>query len=173
MLYHNNLWVCGQWLRNVKLGWLASQLSLNPLFCVQKSTMHVSVRFQATCECCSNLIIPRDSPVRSLAHEFILIPSAYCLNFTHIMFIDIVHNCHKQHQLNPQHPTLLSRKGALKRSLFTVGVLCKHFDFDSTEMGMKSQAVNSIEDFVFEQLMYFLWHEDEGVRQQALTAIGM
>lgn len=89
------------------------------------------------------------------------------------MFIDIVHNCHKQHQLNPQMPALLSRKGALKRSLFTVGVLCKHFDFDSTEMGMKSQAVNSIEDFVFEQLMYFLWHEDEGVRQQALTAIGM
>lgn len=88
------------------------------------------------------------------------------------LVIDIVHNCHKQHQVNPENPALKQRKAALRRSLFTVGVLCKHFDFDSDDMGMKSQAVKSIEDFVFEQLMYFLWHEDDGIRQQALTAIG-
>lgn len=85
---------------------------------------------------------------------------------------DIVFNCHKEHQNNPNNPALKSRKSALRRSLFTIGVLCRHFDFDSTEIGMKSQAVNSIEDFVFEQLMYFLWHEDESVRQQALTSLG-
>ena len=81
-------------------------------------------------------------------------------------------NCHKQHQVDPTNPALVSRKSALRRSLFTIGVLCKHFDFDSAEMAMNIQAANSIEDFVFEQLMYFLWHEDDSIRQQALTAIG-
>lgn len=86
--------------------------------------------------------------------------------------LDIVFNCHREHRTNPDNPALQSRKAALRRSLFTIGVLCKHFDFDSEEMGMKIQAANSIQDLVFEQLMYFLWHEDETIRQQALTGLG-
>ena len=89
-----------------------------------------------------------------------------------LLFTDIVHNCHVQHKANPSNPALVSRKGALRRSLFTIGVLCKHFDFDSEEMNMNIREANSVEDFVFEQLMYFLWHEDDSIRQQALTAIG-
>jgi len=89
-----------------------------------------------------------------------------------IFFVDIVFNCHKQHQVNPNSEALLSRKAALRRSLFTIGVLCKHFDFDDEELGMRSMNSSSIEDFVFEQLMYFLWHEDGAIRQQALTSLG-
>lgn len=35
-----------------------------------------------------------------------------------------------QHQEDPNNTSLLTNKPALLRSLFTVGALCRHFDFD-------------------------------------------
>ena len=39
------------------------------------------------------------------------------------------------HKNNPCDASMNARKPTLLRSLFTVGLLCKHFDFDSNEMG--------------------------------------
>lgn len=39
------------------------------------------------------------------------------------------------HKKNPDNPTLVSRRPTLLRALFTVGLLCRHFDFDSKDMG--------------------------------------
>lgn len=38
-----------------------------------------------------------------------------------------------QHQEDPNSSALVSNKPALLRSLFTVGALCRHFDFDQEE----------------------------------------
>ncbi|XP_064624377.1 nipped-B-like protein isoform X2 [Lineus longissimus] len=70
---------------------------------------------------------------------------------------------HQRNHLNAQsRPTLL-------RSLFTIGLLCQHFDFDSKEMG---EAKVLIRDRVFEILMYFTEHDDEDIRHKALTGLG-
>lgn len=38
-----------------------------------------------------------------------------------------------QHQEEPSSPTLASNKPTLLRALFTVGALCRHFDFDQEQ----------------------------------------
>lgn len=38
-----------------------------------------------------------------------------------------------QHQEDPSSPTLATNKPTLLRALFTVGALCRHFDFDLEE----------------------------------------
>lgn len=38
-----------------------------------------------------------------------------------------------QHQEDPTSSTLVANKPTLLRSLFTVGALCRHFDFDQEE----------------------------------------
>lgn len=38
-----------------------------------------------------------------------------------------------QHQEDPNSSTLVTNKPTLLRSLFTVGALCRHFDFDQEE----------------------------------------
>ncbi|KAL5016356.1 hypothetical protein ScPMuIL_005945 [Solemya velum] len=73
------------------------------------------------------------------------------------------------HKDNPENPTLQNRKPTLLRSLFTVGLLCKHFDFDAKEMG---DAKYSVRDKVFDVLYYFIHHEDEEVQHKALTGMG-
>lgn len=40
-----------------------------------------------------------------------------------------------EHKENPDSPALKQRKPTINRSLFTVGLFCKHFDLDSKEMG--------------------------------------
>ena len=36
----------------------------------------------------------------------------------------------KQYTANPEEPSLEAQKGLVIRSLFTVGLLCQHFEFD-------------------------------------------
>ncbi|GFS10541.1 nipped-B-like protein [Elysia marginata] len=73
------------------------------------------------------------------------------------------------HKTNKDCPTLKQRRPPLLRALFTVGLLCKHFDLDAKDMGETKVCVR---ETVFEVLMYFTGHEDEEVQLKALTAIG-
>lgn len=102
-----------------------------------------------------------------------------------------------QHQEDPSSPTLASNKPTLLRSLFTVGALCRHFDFDQEEfkgankvksvtylneicytihhdsldnLPCVSQIV--IKDKVLELLLYFTTHEDEEVQLKAIIGLG-
>lgn len=59
-------------------------------------------------------------------------------------------------------PTLL-------RSLFTLGLLCKQFDFDSD---VKPKNEGSTKDRVFAVYIYFTKHADEEVCQKAITGLG-
>ncbi|XP_073477419.1 nipped-B-like protein isoform X3 [Aquarana catesbeiana] len=79
-----------------------------------------------------------------------------------------------EHQEDPNSTVLTTNKSALLRSLFTVGALCRHFDFDQEDFKGSSKvniAVN-IKDKVLELLLYFTKHSDEEVQTKALIGLG-
>uniref|UniRef100_A0A8C9ZE56 Nipped-B protein n=1 Tax=Sander lucioperca TaxID=283035 RepID=A0A8C9ZE56_SANLU len=67
-----------------------------------------------------------------------------------------------QHQEDPNSTTLVANKPFLLRSLFTVGALARHFDFDLEEF--KGTNKVEIKEKVLELLIYFTKHEDEEVK---------
>uniref|UniRef100_A0A665VVG1 Nipped-B protein n=1 Tax=Echeneis naucrates TaxID=173247 RepID=A0A665VVG1_ECHNA len=71
---------------------------------------------------------------------------------------------------DPNSSTLVANKPTLLRSLFTVGALCRHFDFDQEEFKGASKIV--IKDKVLELLLYFTTHEDEEVQIKAIIGLG-
>ncbi|XP_062068596.1 nipped-B-like protein isoform X7 [Lepus europaeus] len=74
-----------------------------------------------------------------------------------------------QHQEDPNNTSLLTNKPALLRSLFTVGALCRHFDFDLEDF--KGNSKVNIKDKVLELLMYFTKHSDEEVQTKAIIGL--
>uniref|UniRef100_A0A8C1VHL0 Nipped-B protein n=1 Tax=Cyprinus carpio TaxID=7962 RepID=A0A8C1VHL0_CYPCA len=75
-----------------------------------------------------------------------------------------------QHQEDPNSTVLVSNKPALLRSLFTVGALCRHFDFDLEEFKGSNKVV--IKDKVLELLLCFTKNEDEEVQTKAIIGLG-
>lgn len=53
-----------------------------------------------------------------------------------------------EHKRDPHSQVLISSRPTLLRSLFTVGLLCKHFDFDSQDFGEKKVSEGQKEDAV-------------------------
>ncbi|MEE6458027.1 hypothetical protein FKM82_000154 [Ascaphus truei] len=75
-----------------------------------------------------------------------------------------------QHQEDPNSTVLTTNKSALLRSLFTVGALCRHFDFDQEDF--KGSSKVNIKDKVLELLLYFTKNSDEEVQTKALIGLG-
>ncbi|XP_058491616.1 nipped-B-like protein A isoform X5 [Solea solea] len=75
-----------------------------------------------------------------------------------------------QHQEDPNSATLVANKPFLLRSLFTVGALARHFDFDLEEFKGPNKVV--IKEKVLELLVYFTKHEDEEVKTKAIIGLG-
>ncbi|XP_041854737.1 nipped-B-like protein A isoform X1 [Melanotaenia boesemani] len=75
-----------------------------------------------------------------------------------------------QHQDDPNSTTLVANKPFLLRSLFTVGALARHFDFDLEEFKGTNKVV--IKEKVLELLLYFTKHEDEEVKTKAIIGLG-
>ncbi|XP_018423759.1 PREDICTED: nipped-B-like protein isoform X2 [Nanorana parkeri] len=75
-----------------------------------------------------------------------------------------------EHQEDPNSTVLTTNKSALLRSLFTVGALCRHFDFD--EEDFKGSSKVNIKDKVLELLLYFTKHSDEEVQTKAIIGLG-
>ncbi|XP_056127240.1 nipped-B-like protein B isoform X1 [Rhinichthys klamathensis goyatoka] len=75
-----------------------------------------------------------------------------------------------QHQDDSNSTVLASNKPALLRSLFTVGALCRHFDFDQEEFKGSNKVV--IKDKVLELLLYFTKNDDEEVQTKAIIGLG-
>ncbi|KAM4708198.1 nipped-B-like protein isoform 2-T2 [Discoglossus pictus] len=75
-----------------------------------------------------------------------------------------------QHQEDSNSTILTTNKPALLRSLFTVGALCRHFDFDQEDF--KGSSKVNIKDKVLELLMYFTKHSDEEVQTKAIIGLG-
>ncbi|KAM8886564.1 nipped-B-like protein A isoform 2-T4 [Spinachia spinachia] len=75
-----------------------------------------------------------------------------------------------QHHEDPNSTTLVANKPFLLRSLFTVGALARHFDFDLEEFKGPNKVV--IKEKVLELLIYFTKHEDEEVKTKAIIGLG-
>ncbi|RVE65832.1 hypothetical protein OJAV_G00120330 [Oryzias javanicus] len=75
-----------------------------------------------------------------------------------------------QHQEDPSSPTLATNKPTLLRALFTVGALCRHFDFDLEEFKGANKII--IKDKVLELLLYFTTHAEEEVQIKAIIGLG-
>ncbi|XP_043558849.1 nipped-B-like protein isoform X4 [Chiloscyllium plagiosum] len=75
-----------------------------------------------------------------------------------------------QHQEDSSNTALVGNKPALLRSLFTVGALCRNFDFDQEEFKGNTKVV--IKEKVLELLLYFTKHEDEEVQTKAIIGLG-
>ncbi|KAM4051010.1 nipped-B-like protein isoform 3-T3 [Anomaloglossus baeobatrachus] len=75
-----------------------------------------------------------------------------------------------EHQDDPNSTVLTTNKPALLRSLFTVGALCRHFDFDQEDF--KGSSKVNIKDKVLELLLYFTKHSDEEVQTKAIIGLG-
>lgn len=101
--------------------------------------------------------------VNSVSHNYALVKDCFQKFFGLLSRFMVIH------QSNPSDPSFNARKPTLLRSLFTVGLLCKHFDFDSSEMG---ETKVSIKEKVFEVLYHFVFHEDLDVQEKALTGLG-
>lgn len=67
---------------------------------------------------------------------------------------------------------------SLQRCLYTLGLLCRHFDFEHLEPAQDSTAEPAedadqpLKQRVFAAVLYFTEHEDEDIRQRALTGLG-
>lgn len=103
--------------------------------------------------------------VNKVSHNYRLVKDCFQ------KFFGVISKLMADHKENPNNPTLVKRRPTLLRSLFTVGLLCRHFDFDSKEMG-ETKASSPIKDRVFDVLSYFIEHENEEVRIKALTGVG-
>ncbi|XP_027889335.1 nipped-B-like protein A isoform X2 [Xiphophorus couchianus] len=75
-----------------------------------------------------------------------------------------------QHQDDPNSTALVANKPFLLRSLFTVGALGRHFDFDLEEFKGTNKII--IKEKVLELLLYFTKHEDEVVKTKAIIGLG-
>uniref|UniRef100_A0A3Q2CJ54 Nipped-B protein n=1 Tax=Cyprinodon variegatus TaxID=28743 RepID=A0A3Q2CJ54_CYPVA len=75
-----------------------------------------------------------------------------------------------QHQEDPNSTTLVANKPFLLRSLFTVGALGRHFDFDQEEFKGPNKVI--IKEKVLELLLYFTKHDDEVVKTKAIIGLG-
>ncbi|MGH0176631.1 UNVERIFIED_CONTAM: hypothetical protein FKN15_073655 [Acipenser sinensis] len=75
-----------------------------------------------------------------------------------------------QNQEDPNSTVLAANKPALLRSLFTVGALCRHFDFDQEEFKGNTKVI--IKEKVLELLLYFTKHADEEVQTKAIIGLG-
>lgn len=74
----------------------------------------------------------------------------------------------QRHQNNPDDPSLLQMQATCLRALFTLGLLCRHFDFDSGDFG----AHVVIKNTVFELFMYFIRYKQAEVSHMALSGLG-
>ncbi|CAC5356365.1 SCC2 [Mytilus coruscus] len=101
--------------------------------------------------------------VNCVSHNFALVKDCFQKFFGLLTRMMVIHKS------NPRESSLNARKPTLNRSLFTVGLFCKHFDFDSKEMG---ETKVSIREKVFDVLYYFVFHEDLDVQEKALAGLG-
>ena len=58
-------------------------------------------------------------------------------------FFGVLSRLLTEHKRDPNSPNLAKNRPTLLRSLFTVGLLCRHFDFDSNAFGEKKVSVGN------------------------------
>ena len=78
----------------------------------------------------------------------------------------------KQLAEDPEDRSVEEQKGQVIRSLFTVGLLCQHFDFDQGKSSTSKPTATSIQRQVYDILIYFSSSADEVIRNRAISGLG-
>ncbi|XP_033636427.1 nipped-B-like protein A [Asterias rubens] len=116
--------------------------------------------------------------VNNVTHNYKLVRDCFQKYFA------VLSKLKAEHESNPDSATMAKNKHTLLRALFTVGLFCKHFDFDAGIKHLKAgdsprtprnphgvQHV-PIRERVFDVLFYFCFHEDEEVKLKAISGAG-
>ncbi|XP_053394741.1 nipped-B-like protein isoform X2 [Mercenaria mercenaria] len=102
--------------------------------------------------------------VNNVSHNYPLVKDCFQKFFGYLVKFQSYHQGH------PTVPLQGNRKPTLLRSLFTVGLMCKHFNFESKELGDDTET--SLKEKIFDVLVYYTTHVDEDVQSKALTGLG-
>ncbi|XP_070563594.1 nipped-B-like protein A [Ptychodera flava] len=103
------------------------------------------------------------SVVNNVTHNYKLVKDCFQ------KFFGVLSKIKNELTQNPGSSTLATNKPSLCRSLFTVGLFCRHFNF---EKDIKASSKVSVKDRVLEVLLYFVHYEDEEIQLKALQGLG-
>nr|XP_006819500.1 PREDICTED: nipped-B-like protein-like isoform X1 [Saccoglossus kowalevskii] len=103
------------------------------------------------------------SVVNNVTHNYKLVKDCFQ------KFFGVLSKIKNELTQNPASTALITNKPPLLRSLFTVGLFCRHFNF---EKDIKASSKVSVKDRVFEVLLFFVSKSDEEIKVKAFQGIG-
>ena len=102
------------------------------------------------------------SVVNNVTKNFTLVRDTFKQYFGQIQIF------RRTHAANPSDPRLPRSVPMFRRSLYTVGLLLKHFDFTREELYAGLEWGSETKSTVFESVYYFLNHESRDIQNAAL-----
>lgn len=106
------------------------------------------------------------SVVNNVTRNFTLIRDCFKKYFGHLISFK------KVHEKDPTDPRLVKATPFFRRSLFTVGLLLRYFDFTMEELYTGLEWGSETKMAVFEAIFYFMDHESESIQNATLQALG-
>ncbi|XP_065906128.1 nipped-B-like protein [Dysidea avara] len=87
-------------------------------------------------------------------------------------FYDLLESVRTIHLKDKRNPKLVSLRPSILRSLFTVGLFCKHFDIDAISQKTSPKSPSLVKTRVLPLLMYFTSYDHAETQLKAVTGIG-
>jgi len=106
------------------------------------------------------------SVVNNVTKNFTLIRDCFKKYFGHL------NSFKKVHEKDPTDPRLAKATPFFRRSLFTVGLLLRHFDFTQEELYTGLEWGSETKMAVFEAIYYFMDHESPDIQNATIQALG-
>eukprot|EP00092_Neocalanus_flemingeri_P037508 GFUD01040842.1.p1 GENE.GFUD01040842.1~~GFUD01040842.1.p1 ORF type:complete len:1343 (-),score=395.27 GFUD01040842.1:539-3985(-) len=106
------------------------------------------------------------SVVNNVTKNYTLIRDCFKKYFGHL------NSFKKVHEKDPADPRLAKATPFFRRSLFTVGLLLRHFDFSLEELYTGLEWGSETKMAVFEAIYYFMDHESADIQNATLQALG-
>lgn len=154
-----------------------NQLESDLMKLIKNSQMAI---IQSSLACMSASISKQKRSPKLVIQHFGALLSMLSLHFLSIYLLDYLTNCklHIGNQTDKMVPS--DRRPTLLRSLFTLGLMCRYFDFDeivntptSSSSGDKCKKLESHNDRVYLLLSFFARNRDDDVRFKSFVALGM
>jgi len=106
------------------------------------------------------------SVVNSVTKNYTLIRDCFKKYFGHL------NSFKKVHEKDPEDPRLAKATPFFRRSLFTVGLLLRYFDFTQEDLYTGLEWGSETKMAVFEAIYYFMDHESPDIQNATLQALG-
>uniref|UniRef100_UPI00358E56D1 nipped-B-like protein isoform X3 n=1 Tax=Myxine glutinosa TaxID=7769 RepID=UPI00358E56D1 len=129
---------------------------------IEEDLMKLILRYGMTVV--QNCVSCLGAVVNKVTHNYMFVWS--CFN----RYYNVLVKLRAQHREAADSDVLVSNRPTLLRALFTVGALCRHFDFDKEDFKGNTKVI--IRERVLETLMYFTRYPDDEVQMKALIGLG-